>query len=261
MLERARITAAGGARPHASAAAPGAIAVALVLALSSLLARGQAPLLAPLSGPGDKPPAPWTVYTLPRQTKPVTQFTIASIDGRRALRIDANESYGSLGHSLPPDSPPGHLLAWRWRIDQPIPKADLRERSGDDTAVKVCALFDEPLDKLPTLDRVWMKATHAATGAEMPTASVCYVWDSHLAAGTVLPNAFTNRVRYIVLRSGDVPPSTWEEEKRNLDADFLRLFGEEVDVVPRLVGIMIGGDADNTHSHSLAWVADLTLAP
>jgi hypothetical protein len=87
------------------------------------------------------------------------------------------------------------------------------------------------------------------------------VWDPHLAKDTVLPNAFTNRVRYIVLRSGDAPLASWAEEKRNLDADFLRLFGDEMDTVPRLLGIVIGGDADNTHSHSLAYVVDLTLAP
>ena len=89
----------------------------------------------------------------------------------------------------------------------------------------------------------------------MPTASVCYVWDSQLAAGTTLPSAFTRRVRYIVLRSGDLPASTWMQEKRDLEADFLKLFGEEVDSAPRLVAIVIGGDADNTREHSLALVA------
>jgi hypothetical protein len=51
------------------------------------------------------------------------------------------------------------------------------------------------------------------------------------------------------------------EERRDLDADFLRLFGDEVDTVPRLVAIAIGGDADNTRSHGLAYVADLELSP
>jgi Protein of unknown function (DUF3047) len=51
------------------------------------------------------------------------------------------------------------------------------------------------------------------------------------------------------------------EEKRDVGADFLRLFRDEVDAVPRLVAVVIGGDADDTHSHSVAHVANLVLSP
>ena len=65
--------------------------VAALLAVADCCAWAQVPLLAPLNGPDDKPPAPWTVFTLPNQTKPVTAFSIAAIDGQLALRIEANE--------------------------------------------------------------------------------------------------------------------------------------------------------------------------
>jgi len=80
-------------------------------------------------------------------------------------------------------------------------------------------------------------------GTRVPAATVCYVWDSQPPIGTVLPNAFTDRVRYIVLRSKESPLSTWAEESRDLHADFLKLFGNETNVVPPLVAIEIGGDA------------------
>ncbi len=201
------------------------------------------------------------MFTLPRQTKPVTRFAIATVDGKRALRIEANESYGTLAHVMRADAPHAHTLAWRWRVDQPLPKADLHERSGDDTALKICALYEVPADKIPMLDRAWLAAARAASDSKMPSASMCYVWDSHLPVGTVLPNAFTRRVRYIVVRSGESGLATWMQEKRDLDADFLRLFGDETDTVPPLLAIAIGGDADNTHGHSLAYLADLVLSP
>jgi Protein of unknown function (DUF3047) len=238
-----------------------ALMAAAMLTLGFHGVRSEPPLLAPLAGSGESPLEPWTVVKLPSQTKPVTRFEIATIDGGPALRIEADRSYGTLVHAMPPDAPHGRTLAWRWRVDQPLAQADLRERSGDDTAVKVCALYDEPMDKIPVLDRVWLKTARTARGGELPSATICYVWDPRLAVGTTLPNAFTSRVRYIVLRSGDSPLSTWVQEKRDLDADFLRLFGEEVDRVPRLVAIAIGGDADNTRSRSLAFVADLVLSP
>jgi len=234
-------------------------AVVLLACASGVL--GDTPLLAPVAGAAADapPPAPWAVVLLPNQTKPQSRFVSAVVDGHAVLRISADNSYATLVHPLPQGSPQGHTLAWRWRVDQPLPKANLREKSGDDTAVKVCALFDEPLDKVPVGERLWLKAASTLAGADTPAATICYVWDAHLPAGTVLPSPFTRRVRYLVLHSEDVPLATWVGERRNLDADFLQLFGDEAKVVPPLVAVMLGADADNTHGHSVAYVADLVL--
>ena len=64
--------------------------VALSLALSGAL-------LAPLVegsglGPG------WRVATLPQQKPPVTRFTPERVQGREALRVEADGSYGNLVH-------------------------------------------------------------------------------------------------------------------------------------------------------------------
>ena len=93
----------------------------------------------------------------------------------------------------------------------------------------------------------------------LPAASVCYVWDARLGPGTVLDNAFTRRVRMIVLRGPEAPLHTWQEERRDVWADFLRLFGDEAQLVPPLVGIAIAGDADNTQAHSLGHVGSIAL--
>jgi hypothetical protein len=244
-------------RVHSSRAA--VLAVAVLAAAST--ARADAQQLKPLAGPEGPPPAPWIVVTLPKQTKPVTQFSITTLDGRPALKVDANQSYGTLGHPVGADAPPARTLAWKWRVDQPLPKADLETRRGDDTAVKVCAMYDLPDDMVPTSDRVFLNVARRQAGRKVPAATVCYVWDARLPTGTVLPNAFTNRVRYLVLRSKESPLASWAEESRDLHADFLKLFGSETTVVPPLVAILVGGDADNTRSHSLAYVADLDLRP
>ena len=44
-------------------------------------------------------------------------------------------------------------------------------------------------------------------------------------------------------------------------ADFIELFGDEADAAPPVTGVALGADADNTHSHSLAHVADVVLEP
>jgi hypothetical protein len=82
-----------------------------------------------------------------------------------------------------------------------------------------------------------------------------------LPIGTTLDNAFTRRIRLIVLRGADMAPMTWRIERRDVRADFLRLFGDEATEVPDIIGVGIGADADNTQSRSLSHIADLVLEP
>ena len=248
------------------------VRTAAVIALSSLPAvvaaqvadstSASAPArLTPWPAAGASAPAPWRAAGLPQQKAPFTAFSVVSADGRRALRIDAENSYGNLLHPLRIE--PGSIgrLAWRWQVERLNEAADLRQRGGDDTSVKLCALFDLPIDKVPFVERQVLRAARSMATDLVPTASVCYVWDNRLPVGTELPSAFTGRLRYVVLQSGPARVGQWVSEGRDLKADFLRLFGKESSEVPALIGIAIGADADNTHQHSVAHVADLRLEP
>jgi hypothetical protein len=219
-----------------------------------------APLLELPPSSGDAPPAPWHVVGLPRQTKPFTRFSVVDVAGGRAVKIVADASYGNLVRPLAPGSAPA-FISWRWRIERPLARANLREKSGDDAAAKVCVSFDEPIDKLSLGERIALRYFRAQSKEPVPAATICYVWDSHLAAGTALDNAFTRRMRYLVLESGNQRPDRWAAERRDLGADFKRLFGAESATVPVVVGVAIGADADNTQGHSIAYVADLALDP
>jgi hypothetical protein len=227
-----------------------------------------APLLAPFPSTGDMPPAPWHVAGLPHQKKPLTRFSLTDVDGRRALRIEADGSYGNLVHPFSPPlvptlvpGPTAVHLAWQWRADELLPDADLRTKSGDDTTLKVCVFFDLPIDRVPFFERQLLRFARTQTPEPLPAATVCYVWDKRLAPGTAIDNAYTHRVRYLVLESGLPQPHQWAQERRDVAADFLQLFGAESAQVPPIVGVAVGADADNTHGHSLGHVAGLVLEP
>ena len=227
---------------------------------ATAVAAAAASDFVPLDGGGATPQPPWHLVGLPAQKKPYTRFVIENQDGARVLRIDADRSYGNLVEPLPALQPAGHL-AWRWRVDVPNGAADLHRKSGDDRAVEVCALFDLPLDRLSFVDRQVLRMARALTSEPLPSASVCYVWDQRVATGTMIDDAFTRRVRMIVLRGEGSAAGVWTAERRDLAADFLRLFGDETREVPPLVGIGVSGDADNTQLHTLAYIADLVLEP
>jgi hypothetical protein len=242
--------------------------------ISFLLALASALAFATLSGPvsaqsaltsfgnaGGAPQAPWKVVGLPQQTKPFTRFSVVEIDGKRAVKIEADESYGNLVHPVKSMAPPAHL-SWQWRVEKPLEQADLREKRGDDTAVKVCVFFDLPMDNVPFTDRQLLRLARSKTSDPVPTATICYVWDQKLPAGTTLDNAFTRRQRYIVVESGNDRLDRWVAEKRDLAADFTKLFSDESGtVVPPIVGVAVGADSDNTKSKSVSYVSGLVLEP
>lgn len=232
----------------------------LFLALP-LAAQAGGPLLAPPAGPGEAPAAPWHVVGLPQQSKPFTRFSVVTLEGQRVLKVEAQASYGNLVHPVleQPTLNGGHLLRWRWRLDEPITGGDLRRRDGDDSPLKVCALFDMPLAAVPFVERQVLRVARLRSGELLPAASVCYVWDANLSPGTVLDNAYTRRLRMIVLRGPEAGLRTWHSEQRDVWADFRRLFADESVAVPPLIGIAIAADADNTQGHSLGYVGSIVL--
>ena len=214
------------------------------------------------SASGHQPPAPWRVVGVPGGKIPLTTYALADIDGRKVLRVEASKSYGNLVHDLPlVQAEAGSRLRWRWRLDEPLRAADLRRRDGDDSPIKVCALFDMPLEKLGLIDRNLLRVARGVSGEKLPSATLCYVWDSALPQGTLLANAYTARVRIIVVNSGEQRLGQWVSHARYLAADFQRAFGEDFVTFPPLQALLVGGDSDNTGGHSLAWVADVTLSP
>ena len=221
-----------------------------VLALALPLAAAAA--LSPLVDGGG-----WRVAGLPKQSFPLTRFSFEPVDGKPAVRIEADHSYGNLVHEV--DG--GRTLRWRWRLEQPLAAADLHSKAGDDTALKVCALFDLPLDALGIVERAKMRMARAVSGQWLPAATLCYVWDPSLPTGTLLPNAHSARLRWIVARGQGTPLGGWQAETRDVQADFMRAFGDEATVVPPLKAVAFGADADNTGGRSVGWVADVELVP
>lgn len=235
----------------------------LFSAAVSAQTQSKAIALAPFSSSsGEQPPAPWRVVGVPGDKIPLTIYSIADMDGRKVLRVETSKSYGNLVHDLSAVlAEAGSRLRWRWRLDEPLRGADLRRREGDDSPLKVCALFDMPLAKLGLIERNVLRLARAASGEKLPSATLCYVWDSALATGTLLANAYTARVRIMVVNSGEQRLGQWVSHERDLAADFQRAFGEESDTLPPLQAVLVGGDADNTGGRSLGWVGDVTLSP
>ena len=110
-------------------------------------------------------------------------------------------------------------------------------------------------------DRLFGDQVELFTGAGLPYATLCYVWDPALAPGTVLPNAYSRRVRFMVADGLGSATGQWQNHQRTLAADFLRAFGDEARQLPPAIAVVIGADADNTAGRSLGYIGDLKITP
>lgn len=204
----------------------------------------------------------WRFAGLPAQKIAPTRFEIVEHGGRRALRVQADASYGALlWDAGAARLQPSATLRWSWQLERGLAQSDLSRKEGDDSPLKLCASFDMPLDGLPFAERAKLRLARAVSNQALPGATLCYVWDRLLPEGTLIDNPHSSRVRFIVASSGAAKPGQWIEHSRNVTQDFMRAFGAETKAIPPLSALLIGADADNTMGNSLGYLGDVTLVP
>ena len=236
--------------------------LALSLTLIFVSLNLQAASLAAFSSAlGSQPSKPWQVVGLPeRFSKPLSQFDLVDIDGAHVLRVRADKSWGSLVHPVNEAVKTNTILRWRWKLEQPLAKSDIRAKATEDSALKVCLSFDMPANNIPSGERALFKFAQFLSSEKIPTATLCYIWGGVEPIGYEQASLFTPRVRFIVLANESTPLKMWASKERNIHADFLKAFGQESSIVPALSAIIIGADTDNTQGISVGYVGDVQLS-
>ena len=236
----------------------------LALGMACVTAPAFAQSLSPLVPTDDAAASTWRFVGFPKSKAdiPATRFELADVQGERALKVSTRASYGTWVHDLP-KAEPGRLQ-WRWRLDQPLTEgkvvADILTKAGDDAALKVCVMFDHPLDRVPFAQRTVLRIARSVSGEDLPAATLCYVWDSVHPAGLQGANPYTQRVRFITLQGKGAPLAQWQTETRDVAADFANLFADELPAgaaVPKVRAVLIGADSDNTGAQSVGWVQEV----
>ena len=172
-----------------------------------------------------------------REFEGETRYRIVELDGRKVLEADSDSSASSLYLEREIDLSETPVLEWSWRVEKPPGVTDERTKDGDDFAARVYVVAPgEGIFGLPL--------------------GISYVWAGQARVGEFWPNPFTSRVMMFALDSGNGAAGTWRSHRRDVRADFLRLFGRKVD---RLEGVAIMTDSDNSRRRARAWYGDLAL--
>jgi Protein of unknown function (DUF3047) len=234
--------------------------LAAVLALVSAAASADDTHITPFSAAnaGAQLPGAWKPLGLPHAKMP--EFLLVQDGGVIVMQVLGESAAGTISHPLDADPRKFSLLKWRWKVNRVVGAADMMTRSHEDFAARVYVFFDVPSEKLPLGTRAKLRLGALLYGAELPTATICYVWDNTHPVGTHAPSPFTDTVHTWVVQSGNAQANEWTTEAHNLEADFRAAFGHFwKGPVPRVKGIAIGLDTDQTKESVTATFGDFGL--
>lgn len=211
------------------------------------LAAGQ--LLVTPPGASD-----WQLFALPGKRQVVFEPVVVS--GRSALRVKADNSVSILRRRFEPLLAEPGRISFAWRVDGLPAGADLAAVDASDSPVGIVLAFEGDRTRWsPRMHRL-SEVSRLLTGEELPYATLMYVWGSREAPGTVVVNPRTDRIRKMVLDSGQKDIGVWRDHVRDVRADFRQAFGEEPGPL-KAVALMT--DTDNTRSALTAWYGALAL--
>ena len=204
---------------------------------------------------GETLPGGWRAMTLSRY-KQATEYQLVVEDGHTVVKASADASASGLIHDINVDLQAFPVIRWRWKVNELIEGADNTRHSHEDSPVRLLVTFEGDKTKWDFSDRLFATQLRMMTGAELPYATLMYIWENRATKGTLIDNAHTSRVKMIVAESGRDRLGRWIEESRDLRADFRRAFGEEPGRV-RSVAVMT--DSDNTGKKSHAYYGDIAF--
>jgi hypothetical protein len=236
----------------------GLVAILFLLAFSVPAAQAPSPAVLDVGAfsrekEGESLPAGWKTLTF-RKVDRQTQYTLVRDGEAVVVKAEAKASASSLYREIRIDPVENPVVQWRWKVSNILQKGDIHRKDGDDYPARLYITFDLPLSRLPFFERAKITAARILYGQAPPLAVITYLWESRAPRGTILPSPYTDRVRMIVVESGEEKAGRWVEEERNVADDYRSAFGEDP---PMISGVAVMTDTDNTGESVTAWYGDI----
>lgn len=165
-----------------------------------------------------------------------TSYAIEREGTNSVLKAIARSSATGLAVKLDLLSSKGGVLSWRWKIDRIPPQGSDDEKKTFDHTVRLFVAFKTFVG---------------------PPRTINYVWANQVPVGQSFHHPSSGRSRFLVLQCGNSKAGQWLPEKRNIAADWKRLFGK--DDLPEIVAIGFMTDSDGTQSTVTGWYDEIRL--
>ena len=226
----------------------------LALLLASPLLMAQESLLQPFSTMSSLSDG-WEPLEFPRIDRH-TRYELVTDDGVQVVKATADNSASGLIARLSLEPGESLILRWQWKVSNVFDRGDARKKSGDDYPARIYVAFEFQPDKAGFFERAKRKTVEVMFGETLPGNALNYIWANRLPEQSIVANAFTDQTMMVAVNSGPEQTGEWVTVERDIVADYREAFGENP---PRIVGVAIMSDADNTGERATAWYRDLVL--
>ena len=192
----------------------------------------------------------WEPFTFEDRARK-TRYAIVDGQGEGLLQATSNSSASALIHEKRFNVFQYPVLSWRWKVESVYERGDATRKQGDDYPMRVYVLFAYDPEKAGLAQRLKYALAKTVHGEYPPDSSLNYIWANQDHAAGVLSNPYTDRAKMILLQSGTARVGTWQEETRNVPADYRRAFGHDP---PETASLAVMNDADDTGEGSVSYL-------
>jgi hypothetical protein len=210
------------------------LAAALLLLTSTAALADQPP---PFSSGGL---SGWTPEKILNQKQ---TFYAAAQDGdNQVVLAQCADSASMLGWAGSIDLGKTPVLQWRWKVQQIYPGLDERVKGGSDFPARIYVVVGKKWMPwaMKTLEYAWSNGEYQAASWPSPYSGV-------MGQAVIVP-----------VRSGGQGVGEWQEQRRDVQADFKQFFGLDID---KIGAVALMSDCDDAHGKGQAWYGDLHFLP
>ena len=185
-----------------------------------------------------------------------SRYQLTDDNGEQVVMATTDNSASGLIARVSVEPGDSLILRWRWKVSNVYEQGNARRKEGDDYPARIYVAFEFEPDEAGFFERAKRKTVEVVFGEELPGNALNYIWANRLPVGEIIANPFTDTTMMVAVNSGTANTGEWVTVERDIVADYRKAFGREP---PKLVGVAIMSDSDNTGASATAWYGDVRL--
>ena len=185
-----------------------------------------------------------------------SRYQLTDDDGEQVVMATTDNSASGLIARVSVEPGDSLILRWRWKVSNVYEQGNARKKEGDDYPARIYVAFEFEPDEAGFFERAKRKTVEVVFGEELPGNALNYIWANRLPVGEIIANPFTDTTMMVAVNSGVTNTGEWVTVERDIVADYRKAFDREP---PKLVGVAIMSDSDNTGASATAWYGDVSL--
>ena len=185
-----------------------------------------------------------------------SRYQLTDDDGEQVVMATTDNSASGLIARVSVEPGDSLILRWRWKVSNVYEQGNARRKEGDDYPARIYVAFEFEPDEAGFFERAKRKTVEVVFGEELPGNALNYIWANRLPVGEIIANPFTDTTMMVAVNSGVTNTGEWVTVERDIVADYRKAFDREP---PKLVGVAIMSDSDNTGASATAWYGDVSL--